>query len=362
MTTILDAIDTVNPANNAAGVPLNNSIQILFDREVDEWSIVHGGLVVEGPDTDQVMYPGFEEVTLIQGVESNILETPGLQGLVGGEFTFQRISLLDTSVVGTSDTTGAGNLYRTKVIFKPNQPFRNQTNYNVYLIGQEAGGDETVGIRSKTVFDTITGSNTGNGEAIFSGTYLGTLPSDVLNIRITKAGVVGVAEFESWKDSEAIDIEGPTLTALTKTQVLDGVTVQFGNGSFNVGDTFSVKVKRPDLFTGTATYSFTTGNGSISVVPSSTATSITGDPAPLLPDESFYVISTSPRDADSMVDPNNRRITIKFSENIDPTSLQGSVIVTVEPIIDHPLLTNQVPAGPITHTLTASGNMLFIDL
>lgn len=365
MATILDIIDSVNPADSSTGVPLNNNITILFDREIDEWSLEHGGLIVEGPDTDQVIYPGYIPTTLIQGTEGEILQSPGYKGLVPGTFIFQRVSLTTASLVNTSDTTGNGELFRTKVIFKPDQPLKPLTNYKVFVVGDDDDTtDEIFGVRTRTVFDGVADpGNTGTGSVTFSGTYLGDLTTDTINIRITKSGVSGVAEFEAWKNSAPLDLIGPTPTSMTECQVIDGVTVQFIEGNYAVDDVFTVVVRRPVKFTDTATFSFTTGNGSITVVPTTTATSVTGSPvAPTV--TNFTVVKTSPADRDTNLDPSvAKKIVIEFNDDIDPATINSQTVqVNIEPVIDHPLLTTQVVAGPIANVLTVSGNKLIIEV
>lgn len=364
MAATLDIVDLVYPSDNATGVSLNSTIQITFDREIDEWSIEHGGLIVEGPDTDQVIYPGYTPTILNPGSESEILQSPGLAGVVPGRFSFQRISTTTTSAVNISDTTGAGNLYRTRVIFTPDYPLKAQTNYTVYLVGDDASDDELFGIRTKTVFDPVAGGNTGTGSVTFSGTYLGDLTQDTLNIRITTSGVSGVAEYEAWRSSQPLDLIGPIRTSTSECQVLDGVTVQFVEGLFVAGDEFSVVVRRPETFTGTVTCGFSTGNGSISAVPTTTATSPTGDPVAPGISSAFSVVRTTPTDGATNLPPSgNRRLTIEFSTAIDPSTINSDTVqVLVEPVIDHPLLSNQIQAGPVSHTLTVSGTKLFIDL
>jgi hypothetical protein len=364
MVAVVDTIDLVHPSDTATGVPLNNTIQITFDREIDEWSIEHGGLVLEGPDTDLVIYPGYTPTTLISGTEPEILQSPGLKGVVPGVFTFQRIALLTTDPVNTSDTSGDGTLFRTRVTFKPTEPLKALTGYTLYLVGDDDNTDaEVFGLRSRTVFDGVAGTNTGDGQVTFSGTYLGNLISDTLNIRITKTGVAGVAEFETWMSSQPLDLLGPFLTSSTESQAMNGVSVQFLDGEFEVDDTFTVFVKRPVIYTGTVVSTFTTGNGSITVVPTSTATSPTGDPILSTLGDVFKIVETAPEDGTSnLTMTGNRRITIEFNNSIDPTTVSSDTVeVLVEPVSDHPAL-SQVPAGPISHTLTVSGNKLFIDL
>lgn len=365
MTAIADILVTVNPSDGATGVPLNNNITILFNTELDEWSIEHGGLILEGPDTDQVIYPGYEPTHLVDGTEKNILESPGYRGIVPGKFEFFRVDTSSTNQVSTLDTVGDGTLYRTKVIFKPSQPLAPNTQYKLYIVGDDDTTDtEFFGLRTRTVFDGLDdNSNTGNGVITFSGTYLGSLSQDTLNIRIVTAGVPGVATFEAWRTSVPLDLVGPFLTSSTESQILDGISAQFVSGEFQEGDVFTVKVKAPTVFTSTNTVSFTSGNGSLFAVPSSTATSVTGDPQ-LFSTTGLAITKTTPADTASNVSATKtNQIVLEFNEDIDPSTVtQDSVMVTVEPVIDHPLLLTQVPTGPISNTITVSGNKIIIDL
>jgi hypothetical protein len=366
MATILDIIESVNPSDSATGVPLNSNITILFDREIDEWSLQHGGIIVEGPDTDQVIYPGYIPTTLVEGTEAEILQSPGYKGLVPGEFIFSRVALTTLSGVSTIDTTGDGGLFRTKVVFKPLQPLKGLTSYKVYVVGDDdETTDEIYGVRTRTVFDGVADpGNTGTGSLVFSGTYLGDLSNDTIHIRITSSGVAGVAEFEAWQASDVLDLIGPMTTSTSELQVLVGVTVRFIEGNFATGDEFSVKLKRPSKFTNTATFSFNTGNGSINVVPTTTATSPTGDPLFTPPSTGFRVVKISPADHATNLDPSKaRKIVVEFSEDIDPATINAETVqVNIEPVIDHPSLAVKVPTGPISSTLTVSGNKLYIDL
>jgi len=365
MPTTQDSIDHVHPSDGATGVPLNNTVQIIFDTEIDEWSIENGGFILEGLDTDEVIHPGYSPTTLIQGEEQQILQSPGLRSIVPGVFSFQRVALLDTTLVSTQDTAGAGNLYRTKLTFTPSSQMAAIHNYTVYLVGDEDLTDtEKFGLRSRSVFDGVDNvGNTGSGELTFSGTYTGNLSQDTINVKITKAGVVGVAEYEVWRDSSPINLEGPFLTSLSENELLDGVRVRFESGSFEVDDEFSVVVKRPVFLEGTTVFSFTTGGGSITSVPLGTSTSITGDPI-ITQVTTFEVLSTSPEDFDSNLTLSDaKRIVITMSKEIDPTSVTADMIqVLAEPVIDHPLLTTSVKTGPISNTITVSGTKIYIDL
>lgn len=368
MTTVSETLSLLNPSDLTTAVPLNGSIQVLFNREIDERSLQHGGLIVEGPDGDAVIFPGFSPIIVYPGAEGQILESAGFAGLVPGEFTFERVDLVTSANVDTEDTTGDGSLYRTRVLFKPTYPLRAQTEYTVYLIGEDEDDEESdllnLSIRSRSVFDTVSTGNVGTSTVTFSGTYTGSLLNDVVNIRITTGGVVGEAEFEMWRDSAPLDVDGPFQTTSDQTLIPDGIGIKFTEGLFVVGDVYSVVVKRPVLFTGTTVYKFTTGNGSINVVPTTTSTSITGSPQLSAASSRFAVVSSTPENGDTnLIASTTRRITVEFTNDIDPATIDtDSVKLTVESVSDHPLLPSRITAGDLSHRVTVSGKQLLIDL
>lgn len=358
---IADIIDSAYPSDEAEGIPLNSQIKIIFNTEIDEWSIENGGIILEGPDTDELIITPYTPSVINQGSEQQILETPGLKGLVPGTFSFERVALDSNTLVSTLDTIGDGTLYRTKAIFTPLYPLKKNTEYTVYVIGGDT--DEQAGIFTNTVFDVVANvGNTGNGECTFSGTYLGDLSQDTINIKITKAGVTGVAEFEAWKTSAPLELSGPFLTSNNFSHIFEGITIAFNDGgSFDVDDEFSVKVKAPTTFSGTVISTFTTGAGSITSLPTSASTSILGDPL-YTPSVGFDVFKTTPVDGETNRDISKNRITIEFTSEIDVSTITDETVqILVEPVSDHPSITN-IPTGNLHRTITVSGLKMFIDL
>lgn len=357
---IADIIDSAYPSDSSTGIPLNSQIKIIFDREIDEWSIENGGILLEGPDSDELIISPYTPSVINAGAENQMLQTPGLRGLVPGKFTFERVDLNTNTLVSTLDTVGDGSLYRTKAIFTPDYPLKKSTEYSLYIIG--AADEDQAGIFTNTVFDPVSSvSNTGTGSITVSGVYLGNASTDEIFIKITKAGVVGVAEFEVWKNSSPLNLIGPILTSINQSHIIDGVTVAFNEGSFAIDDEFSVKVKLAEKFTGTVITSFTTGAGSISSLPASASTSILGDPL-FTPSIGFNVVSTSPEDGTSNLSLMKNRLIIEFSSEVDSLSINDEAVeITSEAISDHPCAP-QPKIGSLHKTLTASGNFLIIDL
>ena len=366
MADVSDVLYSVFPADTAAGVTLTDTIRVTFTLEMDEESIKHN-LILEGPDTDEVIHNVYIPSTLVDG-EDNLLSSPGYNGVVPGTFSFVRLDPIADTPVATTDTTGAGNLYRTRVIFTPDKPLAADTQYTLYLVGDEDTGDGTdYGLKPRTVFDGVAaGGNTGTGEIFFSGSYEGAFATDTLNIRITKAGLAGTAEYEWWFDSAVLDINGPSLSSIGTLNVDQGVNIRFkADGMFDLGDEFTVYLKREPALGETLTSTFTTGGGSIQVVPTTTATSPLGDPVTTLPgSSSFSVVSITPDNLSTNLDSDKyKRITVEFDNDVDPlTVTDDTVAVFAERVTDHPNLSITSPDGEIAKTVTASGRFLYIDL
>jgi hypothetical protein len=368
VTKVSDVLYSVFPSDLATGVTLTDTIRITFTLEIDENSLEHGGIILEGPDTDEVIHNVYLPQTLVDGEEDRILESPGYFGVVPGTYTFIRLDPALDEVADISDTTGAGNLYRTRVVFTPDKPLAPDTQYSLYLVGDEDLTDGTdYGIKPRTVFDGVPdGGNTGTGAVYFSGSYTGDLISDTLNIQITKAGTAGTAEYEWWLDSAILDLNGPALSSIGTLAVTNGVNIRFAaEGMYNLGDQFTVLVKKQASLETTLLSSFTTGGGSIEAVPTTSATSPLGDPIVEAPSVgTFAVKSISPANLSTDLVPDKyQRITVEFTDILDPlTVTQDSVTITAEPVTDHPNLDILSPNGEIAKTITTSGRFLYVDL
>lgn len=373
MPTIGSIIDHIHPTASGIGIITTGQVWVVFDRAIDESTISAGNFFLAGPDFDTWSGPDLQLFLNREslGFEDEILQSPGYHGLVQGEITFERVALDSLDVVNTEDTVGSGTLYRTKAILTPNNRLQANTEYTAYLSGDEDSNDllET-GISSITVFDTVTnGSNTGTGNAKFSGGYIGNAATDSYNVEITTAGKIGTSRFQFTRDSDPFTINGPFRTKRSGVLLSDCVTVSFEEGNYEVGDQWSVNVQARDIFTGNLAWPFKTGSGSIDTIPATTATSVIGDPvtpeqaAASSSTESFSVTSIIPADESSNVkvtsDPFD--IVVKFNKNIDQNSLVDGVtaIVYSESVTGDP----SIPAsGELLTTLSSSNNELTITV
>ena len=366
MALISDIVENVFPSDGATGTVLTDTIRITFDRAMDENSLEQA-IVVEGPDTDEIIYNAYLPDVLNQGDETRVLESPGYMGIVPGVYSFERLDVTTGLPIEIDDTSGNGALYKTRVTFKPDNPFAPDTEYTVHIVGDEdLGDDEEFGAKNRSVFDgTAGGGNTSTGEPVVYGTYEGGLSTDTVNLRVTASGILGTAQFEWWLDSVPADLQGPALTHINGLNFIKGTSVRFEEGTYQLSDEWSFILKRPSSFEGHQTFSFTTGGGSITPVLDETATSPLGDPLPLsLTTAAFEVSKTSPGDGDSNLQSElYDRIVVEFTSDIDPGTIsQDTVSVTAEPVNSHPCLSVQSPDGEIAKILTVSGNKLYIDI
>tara|TARA_Y100000310_G_C20636950_1_gene791703 strand:+ start:372 stop:1163 length:792 start_codon:yes stop_codon:yes gene_type:complete len=134
-TTLPEIIVSTDPGNGDVGIPLQNSVTILFDRAMDHERL-REDFFVEGPDTDQWIGPGLYELkdpaNVSQGDLDDFLKSPGYRGIVQGSFVFQYVTLTDSSVEVVPDGTFSN--CRTKLIFTPTQPWYPILTYTVHIV------------------------------------------------------------------------------------------------------------------------------------------------------------------------------------------------------------------------------------
>jgi len=117
---------------------------------------------------------------------------------------------------------------------------------------------------------------------------------------------------------------------------------------------------------GFATFSFTTGTGSIEEVPSTVSSSVLSGAAisesgSIDPSSPLQVVSISPADHSVENSKNLREIVVKFNKPIDPSSVDGNVEVTTVPQTDHPNASTN-SQGDIAVTTEVTGNTLTIKV
>ena len=364
MSSIVDVIDSIHPASGATGVALADTIWIIFDREIDEDSVNSGNFFIEGPDTDSFLGPdaGMNLPDVSDSGFDDQFNSPNYKGIVPGTISFEKIQVSEVSAYSGFDTTGAGTIWRTRIVFTPTYRLSATTQYTVYVSGDEDSTDGlSTGIRARSIFDPVNGSNTGTGELTFKGTFTGDATTDTFIVKITTAGEAGTAKFKWWRGSDPAFVRGPILAERYQLVPLEeGVTVDFGDGTFAVDDTFTVTVKKPSLFTGNSYWSFTTGSGSIIAVPDTISTSVIGDVSSTLTPTTFAVSSITPLDQATNQALTTNQIVIQFNGTIDSASVTAdSISIVGSPVNGDETLLSTVE---IFKNITVDGSKIILDI
>jgi len=356
------SISTTVPASGATGVPVNTSISITFDREVDTYRLQNGGIIVEGPDESKAVGPGFIGLNPPPTDNDEFLDSPSYYGLVDCTYTFSRVDGSGDEYAyydyGSGDD--AGLMYRTKVTITPKEPFGELTQYTVYVIGDEDQTDSyEFGCSARSVYDTAKGANIGNGEATFYGGYTGSVRKQFF-IEITGAGDVGTATYEWWTSRDGTHRTGKTSAGYRLLE--DGVKVKFTAGrSYRIGDEFSAWCDVPVFMTSSYSFSFTTSTHTVEELPTP-STLITGiEGTTTTSTSTFSVLETSPSDRATHVPTTTTSITVTFSEDLDSSTISSST-VSVEGVAVDESIDLISATGDLTTTLSVSGATLTITL
>jgi len=164
MTILKDIIADYNPPAGTAGISLNSTITIQFDRLMDT-SDLEVEFFVSGPDTDQFIGPGLSEFNVYPDNVSqgdDFLASPGYAGIVAGAFSFETVA-------------GA-----TKMTFTPSSPMAALTEYTAHLPeADDANGDSYTG---QITFSWTTG--TGSIEALSDTASTSVLTSTVSSLSV----------------------------------------------------------------------------------------------------------------------------------------------------------------------------------
>jgi len=331
------AVDTIYPSDRATGVIIGTPIIVIFDDEIDVTTLP-GGFMIEGPDTDRWTGPDMALYDLPDTDETeNILDSPNFKGIVQGTFSYElldqdgvSVSALDYSGLGSGDTS-----YKHKITFTPTHILSPLTAYTVYLSGDEDLTDSiNTGISTRTVFSPQAGTNIGDGMLVASGGYTDTV-DDVFRFTITSTGNFGIAEYSWYRDSASHIVRTGTVSKLSLV-LLGGDDLEISwtgldSAPFVIGDTFTLQVRTPVYMESSYSWTFTTGSGSITSLPTSASTSPIGISGSI--SEPLQIISIVPDTRDTNVSTGTRVIKITFNKPVDEdTVTDKSIIINALPV------------------------------
>lgn len=370
MATLTSSIVLIHPANSEVGVALADTITVLFNTEIDNDSINAGSFLVEGPSRHLFSGPdvALHNTDLLGIVDTDsIWESSGYRSVVPGTLTYKQIDNSDSTleVSGVKDTSGAGNLFRTKAIFTPTEYLLPDSTYSIFLAGDEDSTDTLLtGITTRTIFEVVAGgSNTSTGSLTFIGPYTGVV-ADVYRVEITASGVVGAAMYKWYRDNSPSIVHGGHVVSKDPLILDNDVQLKWKDGTYYPGDTWSVVVEPPVYYTGTVTWEFQTGSGSITTVPSATATSVIGTSVSStisgVPAYEFGITEVDPAHRAVQVDPLLSEIQITFTHPLLASTITDSTVtVTAEPANgDEDLLATRT----IQKDLSVSGKVLTVRI
>jgi len=357
------AIISTVPVSGAVGVPINTTISIIFDQEVDTYRLKNGGIFLEGPDESKSIGPGMLGLEPPETDEDKFLSSPGLKGIQSCSFSFYRVDGSGASVdyYDYGDTAQAGQLYRTKVVLTPETSLKSLTEYSVYIVGDEDITDEyDFGLTTRSVFDPIKGPNLGTGDVLFYGGYTGSIRQRFF-IEITNAGAPGTATYEWWTSVDSLHRTGTSSLGYRLLQ--DGLNIKFLEGQvYEVGDSFSVWCDVPLYQEGSYKFSFVTSSNSPTVLPtpSGLITGITG--STLVSGSTFEVSSTSPADRSLFNSITLVTITVTFSASLNAGTITDSTVTVEGSAVDGSRTGTPAYTDSITKTLSVGTTTLTITL
>ncbi|RLC15056.1 MAG: hypothetical protein DRI24_11910 [Deltaproteobacteria bacterium] len=364
MASISPLIIDVSPADQAAGIPIGEHVEVTFNQEMDRSSVNTGTFLVIGKDEAPIFgpidvtpldEPGFED--------EDILSSPYFGAHVKGKIEFYKIDasggvIDDDSIV---DEEADGMLWKTRAVFVPDQPLAVNSEYTVFLLGDENTNDSLdTGVRTRTVFDTKEVAVTGTGSVTFGGGYSAS-EERTYALEIIVPGSTGVAEYRWWDEAHPLNVyEGRTTTGIRELE--DGIFVTCSNdGDFETGDKFSVKVVPYLLLENNYQWIFTTGSGSIVTPPSDSSAS--GIECLNTEGESggLEIVSTDPEDRETNLDPASiTTVTIVFNKALDAATITNDTVkVIAEPVNGDPRFTAQ---GELTQDITVTGSTISIAI
>lgn len=359
-------ITSIYPTDSSLGIPISPTIKITFDQSVD-FASCKGNVVLYGKDYDITSGPE-SAVWINEGQSTNpyFLQSPGFQGTVPCNYELVYVDSTTGAEVDPQpdvyDETTVTDYHQLKIT--PKELLAPNVTYTLYIIGDAEAGTSDA-IQSRTVYDVDESAITSTtGSLTAYGGYSG--GDDVVNVEITTSGDIGVAKYRWWYTTEGVaSARTGKLCSSRYRRLEDGLQVKFTGSSFAAGDIYTFAVRAATKFANSYSLSFTTGTGSIEEVPETASTSIIGSSTALTSEATaMSVLDMDPDDGSTNQSLSDRRVTITFSNDLDPTTITDSTItVTAYPVSGN-FDTNYSGGEPqeLVKKLTVVDDQLIIDL
>lgn len=268
------------PSNKSVDVPVGVKIAITFDRAIDLKS-ARDNIVIYGRDFDLLSGP--ETATWMhEGDALNplFLRSPEFKGIV--DYTLEAVYVDPTTgkEIELTDVTDVtveeyANVYQ-KLLIIPKDLLAEKCEFYVYIIG-EVEDNINKGLSKRTVYEPDYNlANSEEAKVFVYGGYTGSI-DDQLNIKVTKEGNIGEAEFKYWYSSEKeSDAVKGKITSRRFRKLSDGLQIRFSGSNFLKDDIYTVKLYTKEFLEKSYSLNFKTSSDFIEDVPDTMSTSPIG--------------------------------------------------------------------------------------
>lgn len=334
----LPVLITTYPADNDTGIPVGVTLKLYFSTGLDEKS-VKDSIVLYGRDSDFTSGPETAIwVDKDSGDNPFFLASPGFKGLLPLKIELKYYTLgteteVDPGVITSqADEVSAniGHLVKVSLDPKYNTVFPADTELKLIIAGDPDA--QNIGISKRTVFDVIPdNANISSGSPSIWGTWENpTAGANEINIVIADSGSPNVATYRWWYTSAGISsASDKILTSRRYRSLTDGLQIRFSGSSLQSGDKWTFNLETKELLATNTVVTFSTNDGSYTVAPVSPSTPATTEPpVDIFPayNTAFEVTSMTPESGSYNVPTKNRKIIIKFSEDIDSDTINNQSV------------------------------------
>jgi hypothetical protein len=359
------------PADSDVGIPVGATLLVYFDTGVDVLT-VKDSIVLYGNDSDITSGPD-SAIWIDQQTGNNpyYLTSPGFKGVVPvlielAYYTLGTTTEVDPGLLLTAADELAANVgHVAKITVDPDcsPQLSKDLVYQWHIVGDPDSQD--TGISSRTVFDVVADvGNTGLGAVLATGTWTG-VTADIIHVKITKDGDIGVAKYKWWYESEGEGAAIPgNITSPRFRSVDEGSKIRFTGSGFIVGDAYEFGLSPIERLATNTVLSFSTNDGTYTTAPASPSTPASSSPPTFaLPSNNniaFAIAEMFPLHASYNVDVNNRIISVVFTDAIDAATITNeSVKLWKYPVSGH--YEGTYEPVELQKTLTVVGSTLTIE-
>ena len=360
-------ITSIYPTDSSVGIPVSPTITITFDSDID-FSSCKGNVILYGRDFDYTSGP--ESTTWIDDDTGNnpyFLSSPGFSGTVPCDYELVYVDTTTGNEIDPQpdvyDETTVTYYHQLKIT--PKEILAPNVEYTLYIIGDSESGTSDA-IQSRTVYDVDASAATStDGSVVVYGGYTGS-SDDTVNVEITTSGDIGTAKYKWWYTTEGVGAARTGKLCSSRYRRLeDGVQIKFSGSGFVSGDVYTFEVRQAEKFANSYSLSFTAGTGSIEEVPETASTSIIGSSTSLTSEATVMtVLDMDPDDGSTNQSLRDRRVTITFSNELDPDTVTDATITVTAYQVSGNFDTAYSGGEPqeLVKKLTVNGDQLIIDL